>query len=88
MYLCRTCNYQAGTKKNFILHKCSNPVLDQRNFEVAKDLLCHKCDRTFLSATRAAKHMAKHDGTMVVKVMCSECNLAVSKTYSFESVAD
>lgn len=70
MLECGACKFQFTTRKDFILHKCSKPILRilQNN---SVNLYCHSCDQHFKTLERAELHRAYHEG--IEKLACKHC---------------
>lgn len=69
---CGACNIKFTTKKDFILHKCKNPILKvlQNDFN---SLCCPKCCRCFKTNERAERHRTYHQGAE--KLNCELCKI-------------
>lgn len=67
---CGACKTKFTTKKDFILHKCSKPILNVLQNDM-DNLYCHTCDKYFKSNERAELHWSYHEGAE--KLICELC---------------
>lgn len=67
---CGACKIKFTTRKDFILHKCSKPILKILQNDTV-NLYCHSCDKHFKTFERAELHRSYHNGAE--KLSCEQC---------------